>query len=153
MPVQISRTSKPLLILLMSSVVTFIIKPCLWKIDRGFQSLLLMAYTIYLSLHKERVQALLNAHKGILSSALISTRQSKAIVDWTVGKHSHKPLVGGTLLYYNLATVHVIRNFVIALIPFDSTEDFNLYSLIPFPMLLNKATVIWIDVQQNFMLK
>ena len=69
-----------------------------------------------------------------------------------MGQHSDTPLVGDIMLYYTLASVHVIKHFVIMLIPFDSAEDSHIYSLIPFPMLLNNTPVIWNDVQHNFML-
>ena len=76
---------------------------------------------------------LLNAHKYILSP-LIMPQQLQAIVDWTMGKYSHKLLVEDTSLYYNLAIVHVVRDFVIPLIPFDSAQDFHLHSVIPFSL-------------------
>ena len=89
---------------------------------------------------------LLNVHKGIFSPALISSQQLQAIVDWTMGQHSHSPLVEDTMLYYTLASEVLIKHFVIALVPFQSAEDFHLYSLIPFPVLMNNTPVIWNDV-------
>ena len=72
------------------------------------------------------MQALLNAEKGILSPALISPRQLKAIIDWTMAKYFHQPLVQDNLLYYNLAAVHVTEHFVIALIPFNGDLNYQL---------------------------
>ena len=57
-----------------------------------------------------------------------------------------------TLLYYNLAAVHVIKHFIIVMIPFNSAMDFHLYSLIPFHVLVNNTSIIWNDVKQNFVL-
>ena len=61
-------------------------------------SVLAMDCLRHVSLHKEHIQALLNAHKGILSPALISPRQLQAIVDWTMGQNSHSPLVEDSMV-------------------------------------------------------
>ena len=96
----------------------------------------------HISLHRERIHALLNAHKGILTPALISPKQLKAIINWTMQKHFHQPLVHDTLLYYNLAAVHVIEHFVKALIPFNGELHYQLYTLRPFPIMANSTAVI-----------
>ena len=98
------------------------------------------------------MHALLKANKGILSLAFISPRQLKSIIDWTMAKHFHQPLVHDTLLCYNLAAVHIIEHFVIALIPLNGDLDYNLYSLCPFPVMVNNTPVIWNHEKLTFVI-
>ena len=65
-------------------------------------------------------------------------------------KHFHQPLVQNTLLYYNLAAVHVIEHFVIALIPFNGDLHYQLYTLCPFPVMVNNTAVIWDHTETTF---
>ena len=104
----------------------------------------------HISLHRDRIHALLSAHKGILTPALISPKQLKAIIDWTMQTHFHQPLVHDTLLYYNLAAVHVIEQFVVALIPFNGDFHYQLYTLRPFPVMANNTAIIWDHPETSF---
>ena len=58
-------------------------------------------------------------------------------------KHYHRPLVKDMMFYYNLATVKVVEQAIIVLIPFDGSESFKLMTVYPFPVFLNNTFIIW----------
>lgn len=86
---------------------------------------------------------LLRAQKGELSPSIISPGDLKEIINWTLAKHYHRPIVRDTLQYYNLAHVTVMDGVVVVVIPFDREEKFEFFSITPFPMHVNNTPIIW----------
>ena len=69
----------------------------------------------HLQLHKDRMKALIKAQQGELTPTLITPRRLKAIIDWTLIQHYHKPLVKDTWMYYHLSSVEVIYHIIVIL--------------------------------------
>ena len=106
----------------------------------------------HLQLHKDRMKALIKAQQGELSPALITPRRLKAIIDWTLIQHYHKPLVKDTWMYYPIASVEVIDHTIIVLIPFDGEHIFHLVTIKPFPIKVNDTPIIWNGVEKDLLL-
>ena len=67
-------------------------------------------------------------------------------------KHHHTPLVKDIWLYYNLASVQVVGHYIINLIPFDGKHAFDLFSITPFPIIVNGTRIIWDGAETNLLI-
>ncbi|XP_068226739.1 uncharacterized protein [Palaemon carinicauda] len=93
--------------------------------------------------HKESVNGLINAQKGILSPAIISPKTLKEIIDWCIVNSHSKPLLEDIFWYYTMSTVKVTKGYLLVLIPFKGMNLFDLYTIHPFPVKIGNATIIW----------
>ena len=91
---------------------------------------------------KMKMEALLNAHRGIVTVDLISLAELQQVITRSVVNFVMKPLEVDIMSYYSVMNVKVVFNQVYILIPFSSSFDMNMYRIIPFPMFVKDKSVI-----------
>ncbi|XP_066969798.1 uncharacterized protein [Macrobrachium rosenbergii] len=92
--------------------------------------------------HKDLVNAILLAYKGILSPTLINPRELEGIIiDFLIEGH-YTPMVKDIMVYYNLITTKVVKNKILLVLPFNQKEADVLMSIHTFPMLIKENVII-----------
>ena len=91
---------------------------------------------------KFKMDALMSAHRGVVTVDLISPNELKKLIKSSVLRFLLKPLDVDVLTYYQLMNVKVVYNMVYIIIPFDNHNNMLMYKIIPFPMYVKEKPII-----------
>ena len=91
---------------------------------------------------KFKMDALMSAHRGVVTVDLISPNELTELIKSSVLRFLLKPLDVDVLTYYQLMNVKVVYNMVYIIIPFDNHNNMLMYKIIPFPMYVKEKPII-----------